>query len=361
MKVGFAAAGTGGHVYPALAVADELRSRGWPYEDLVFFGGDRMEATVVPAAGYPFVGVDIHGLRRSVTIDNIRLVGRVRAARAHIADVMVRDGIRAMVVFGGYIAGPAALAASKVGVPLVVHEANAVPGLANRMIARRADAVFVAFAPATARLPGSRVVGSPLRAAFATFDRDVVRPVARRRYGIEESGRVLGVVGGSQGAGFLNDVASVLATEANRTYAILHLTGPTHFDQLSGVPASEHFAPWVRIPFESSMEEFYAASDLVLCRGGALTVSELQATGTPAVIVPLPAGRGYQRENAEDLVAAGGAIVVDQDEVPGVVAVVDELLASSERLTDMSAPANGVDHRKAASVIADRIEELTDA
>jgi UDP-N-acetylglucosamine--N-acetylmuramyl-(pentapeptide) pyrophosphoryl-undecaprenol N-acetylglucosamine transferase len=360
MKIGFAAAGTGGHVYPALAIADELRRRGWAPGDLVFFGGDRMEASVVPAAGYPFVGLDIHGLRRRFSFDNLRLVGKVRRARSAIIDVITDEDLRVMVVVGGYVAGPAALAARRTHIPLVVHEANAVPGLANRLIARRAAAVYVAFAPAAERLAGAHVVGSPLRREFATFDRAASMPRARRRYGLDPAATVLGVVGGSQGAQFLNEVAASLAAVArDRRYDILQVTGPRNFDEFASLAAD--VGGWEVIPFEEEMVDLYAACDLILCRGGAMTISELQATGTPAVVVPLPAGRGYQAENAADLIAAGGAVVCEQGSVDGVAAVVEELLAAPERLATMRDPAAAVDHRKAAAVIADRVEELAHA
>ncbi|MCL1598191.1 MAG: glycosyltransferase, partial [Actinomycetia bacterium] len=165
MSVGIAAAGSGGHVYPALAVADEIVSRGVARRDVIFYGGDRMEATVVPEAGYPFVSVDIHGIRRSMSIDNLKLPLKVRAARDVITTSILAHDVRSMLVFGGYVSGPAALAANKTNIPLIIHEANAAPGVANRLAARKADTVFVAFEPALARLPGATVVGSPLRSA----------------------------------------------------------------------------------------------------------------------------------------------------------------------------------------------------
>ena len=195
MRVGIAAAGSGGHVFPALAVAEELRQHGLEREDIVFFGGDRMEATVVPQAGYPYIAVDIHGIRRSLSADNLRLPAKVRTARDEIALAITDRALAAMAVFGGYIAGPAALAARRTRIPLVVHEANAVPGVANRMIARGAARVFTSFEPAAARLPRARVIGSPLRRDFADFDRARYAHEARSKYGVSEGRRVLGIVG----------------------------------------------------------------------------------------------------------------------------------------------------------------------
>ncbi len=359
VRIGIAAAGTGGHVVPALAVADELTARGLAKEDIVFFGGDRIEARLVPDAGYPFVGVDIHGLRRSLSLDNLRLPAKVRTARDVIAASIEAKGLSAMVVFGGYIAGPAALAARRANIPLIVHEANAVPGLANRLIARRADAVFVAFGPTARALRGAVVIGSPLRGDLSTFDRDRLRGPARQRYGLDADATVLGVVGGSLGASFLNDVATILGEDQGRSYQIVHVTGPDHHDRIA--PRAEAAGGWVTVPFEERMIDLYASSDLVLCRGGAMTMSEIQATSTPAVVVPLPAGRSYQAGNAADVVASGGAVLVSQGDAHDVAASVRSLLRDPARLRAMGSSSPSVDHRKAASAMVDRIMELAHA
>ena len=359
MKIGIAAAGSGGHVYPALAVADELVRRGFAHDDIVFFGGDRMEATTVPSAGYPFVGVDIHGIRRSLSTDNLTLPVKVMRARNTITDRIRSDGLRAMVVFGGYIAGPAALAARRASIPLIVHEANAVPGVANRMVASRATTIYAAFAPSLDKLPQATVIGSPLRRDLVTFDRTALRPQARAHYGIGGEALVVGVVGGSLGAAFLNEVAEELATTPDRGYELLHVTGRDHYEAIAS--RTTDVRGWHVTPYEDDMARFYAAVDVVVCRGGAMTVSELQATRTPAVVVPLPAGGGYQAQNASDLVAAGGGVVVAQTTVHDVVEAVRAVVGDPDTLTAMAAAESDVDHRLAVSIMADEILRATDA
>jgi UDP-N-acetylglucosamine--N-acetylmuramyl-(pentapeptide) pyrophosphoryl-undecaprenol N-acetylglucosamine transferase len=346
-------------VYPALAVADELTRRGLDPQDIVFFGGDRMESRVVPEAGYPFVQVDIHGIRRGLSLDNVTLPLKVRAARDVIAREIERHDIAVMVVFGGYVAGPAALAASRASIPLIIHEANAVPGVANRLIARKADTIYVAFAPATNKLPAATVIGSPLRAEFTTFERDRLVDAARQRYGFARDELVLGVVGGSQGASFLNELAMELAGHQERAFSVLQVTGPTHYDSVAA--RAESIDRWVTVPFEESMVDLYAACDVIVCRGGAMTISEIEATSTPAIIVPLPAGKGYQARNATDLVASGGAIVVEQSDVATVAGVVMDVIGNDERMSSMRQAQRAVDHRAASSVMADRIIEVDNA
>lgn len=356
MTVGIAAAGSGGHVYPALAVAEVLVSRGLSREEIIFFGGDRIEASVVPEAGYPFVQVDIHGFRRSLSLDNLTLPLKVRTARNVIAEAIETRDVASMVVFGGYVSGPAALAARKRKIPLVIHEANAVPGLANRLIAGRADTVFAAFAPALDKLPMAKVVGSPLRSAFDGFDRDALRAKARARYGVDPDATVLGVVGGSLGASALNDLVRQLAAVADRPYPIIHITGRSHIDEIAA--EASVVDGWVVEGYEDDMPMLYAAADLVLARGGALTVAELHATQTPAVIVPLPAGRTYQSLNAADAVDAGGLVVIDQSESQTILETVEALLGDGDRLEAMSASLANSPHLAAAGTVADRVLEV---
>lgn len=356
MSVGIAAAGSGGHVYPALAVAEVLVARGIPREDIIFFGGDRMEAEVIPAEGYPFVQVEIHGIRRSLSTDNLTLPLKIRAARKVIADTITRRSIGAMVVFGGYVAGPAALAARKTGIPLVVHEANAQPGVANRLIARRADTVFASYAPALSKLPMAEIVGSPLRATFGEFNRDELRMAARERYGVAQDGVVLGIVGGSLGASALNSIARSLASDDQRRFEIIHICGREHAEEL--IAESGDVDGWIVKGYEEDMPMLYAASDLVLSRGGAMTVAELHATRTPAVVVPLPAGGAYQGLNAVDAVDAGGFVVIDQSDTSKILDTIRSLLDDSDRLVGMSRSLADSPHLSAATIVADRVLEV---
>jgi UDP-N-acetylglucosamine--N-acetylmuramyl-(pentapeptide) pyrophosphoryl-undecaprenol N-acetylglucosamine transferase len=357
MTIGIAAAGSGGHVYPALAVAEVLTSRGVAPEDIVFFGGDRMEADVIPAAGFPFVAVDIHGIRRSLSVDNLTLPLKVRTARNVIVDTIRRRNIEAMVVFGGYVAGPAALAASKTGIPLIVHEANAQPGIANRLIARKADTVFASYAPALSKLPMAEVVGSPLRSAFGEFNREETRAAAREHYGVSQDAVVLGIVGGSLGAAALNQIARALASQDQRSFEMIHICGQTHAEEFTDL--SEGVDGWIVRGYEEDMPMLYAAADLVLSRGGSMTVAELHATRTPAVVVPLPAGGAYQAMNAIDAVDAGGFVVVDQSDTPQILDTLTSLLNDPDRLENMSAALGDSPHLSAATIVAERVLEVS--
>lgn len=350
MTYAFAAAGTGGHVYPALAVADELVERGVDRREIVFFGGDRMEATTVPNAGYRFVGVDIHGLRRQLSLDNLRLPSLVWRATRRIAAAMDEARTRVVVPFGGYVSVPAAWAAHRVGASLYLHEQNAVPGLANKIIARRAKVSFVAFPAAADRLPRATVVGNPIRQALRSFDRTSLRDEALQRYEVPQGVVVLGVLGGSLGAQVLNDVTLRIADDLDPAkVAIVHLTGDAHYSTVTAEAVRSGVA-WRTVAFEREMEYFYAAADLVVGRAGALTISELAATATPAVVVPLAAVA--QEANAEFLAERGAVVVVPQNEIDRVPVEVEQLLVDPARLRRMGEAARAAARPEAAADMA---------
>ncbi|MBU1494341.1 MAG: UDP-N-acetylglucosamine--N-acetylmuramyl-(pentapeptide) pyrophosphoryl-undecaprenol N-acetylglucosamine transferase [Actinobacteria bacterium] len=335
MSFVMAAAGTGGHVYPALAVADALVSRGVDPSDIVFFGGDRMAEQAAPAAGYQFVGFGLPRLRRSATPSNLAIPWRLRQAAAAMGAEMERR--RAAVVLGtsGYATVPAAMAAAKAGIPMFLQEQNASPGLAARFAARRATATFLGLPGPSERLPRSRIVGNPLRAAFERFDRASLRRAAKARYGVADDAVVIGVLGGSLGARVLNEsVAGIVAAWRGGPMEVVHLTGRAAFADMSRAAARSPL-PWRCIAFEDAMEHFYAAADVVVCRAGAMTISELAATGTPAVLVPLEAVG--QQANAAALAGTGGAVVLPQAETARLPETAVALAVDLVRLAEMTA------------------------
>lgn len=334
MTYAFAAAGTGGHVYPALAVAGALVAQGVPRDEIVFFGGDRMEAETVPQAGYRFCEVEIRGLRRSPSPANLALPGLVARAARRIAGEMRVAATKVTTVFGGYVSIPAGLAARRVGAGLFLHEQNAAPGLANRLLSGRTKTSFVAFPAAARRLRNAVVVGNPLRPALAEFDRAALAVAARARYDLPEGVVTLGVLGGSLGARVLNEVTARIADDADPgQVAIVHLTGTAHHAAVAGEAAHAAVA-WRTIPFEREMEYFYAVADLVLGRAGALTISELAATGTPAVVVPLAAVA--QEGNAAYLAESGGVVAIPEDDIDRVPVEIEQLLVDGPRRERMA-------------------------
>jgi UDP-N-acetylglucosamine--N-acetylmuramyl-(pentapeptide) pyrophosphoryl-undecaprenol N-acetylglucosamine transferase len=355
----FAAAGTGGHVFPALAVAEALVDGGVARDDIVFFGGDRMEAKTVPAAGYDFVPVELRGLKRSFDPQNLGIPRVVRDATKAMAAEMRSRRAKACIVFGGYVSVPAALAARRVGAALFVQEQNARPGLANRFVARRARRVFLGFPAAKRQLKRGEVTGNPLRKEFAQFDRRQLRAEARRRYGVGRSLPVLGVLGGSLGAKVLNEAVHSLAMAVDADHlSIVHLTGRAHLAEIEEIAARSP-VEWHPVAFEERMDMFYAVSDLVLSRAGAMTINELAATGTPAVVVPLGLGTN-QAANALELETAGGLVAIAQHQIDQVPVVIDQLIVDPARREAMGEVMARHGRPQAARIIADALREVVD-
>lgn len=361
-----AGGGTAGHVNPLLAVAEELRRRHPDLAVTVLGTATGLEARLVPERGLPLALVPRVPLPRRPTADWLRLPGRLSAAVAAAGEAITRTDAQVVVGFGGYVATPAYLAARRRGVPVVVHEANARPGLANRLGARWAAHVAVTF-PGTP-LPGARTVGMPLRAAVAELaGRRLADPAATRRdaaaaLGLDAARPTLLVTGGSLGAARLNAAVAGAAAQLVAPGAqVLHLTGTGKADAVAAALPDE---PDVRTHYHvreylSEMELAYAVASLVVCRSGAATVSELAALGLPAVYVPLPVGNGEQRLNAAPVVDAGGGLLVADADLTAawVRSHVVALLADGDRLAAMGRAAAGVGTLDGASRVADLVEQ----
>ncbi|OBG29345.1 undecaprenyldiphospho-muramoylpentapeptide beta-N-acetylglucosaminyltransferase [Mycobacterium sp. 852002-51057_SCH5723018] len=357
VSVVLAGGGTAGHVEPAMAVADALSALD-PRVRITALGTPRgLETRLVPQRGYHLELITPVPLPRKLSGDLARLPPRVwRAVRETRA---VLDAVDADVVigFGGYVALPAYLAARGIPgrrrgrIPVLIHEANARAGLANRVGARSADRVLSAVPDCG--LARAEVVGVPVRAAITALDRAALRAEARRHFGFADDARVLLVFGGSQGAVSLNRAVSGAAAElAAAGVSVLHAHGPKNTLELREPQPGD--PPYVAVPYLDRMDLAYAAADLAICRSGAMTVAEVSAVGLPAIYVPLPIGNGEQRLNALPVVnAGGGMLVADADLTPAAVAErVGALLTDPPRLAAMTAAAARVGHPDAARQVA---------
>jgi UDP-N-acetylglucosamine--N-acetylmuramyl-(pentapeptide) pyrophosphoryl-undecaprenol N-acetylglucosamine transferase len=339
-----------GHIEPTMNFADALR-RLEPTAQITALGTERgLDTTLIPARGYPLelippVPLSRH-LDRTLFATPARLAESVRAAGA------VLDKVRAEVLvgFGGYVAMPAYLAAKRRRLPIVIHEANARPGVANRVAARMTPHVFTASAGVA--LAHATAIGIPLRPAIATLDRSALRADARTRFGLDPDGPVLLVTGGSQGALSINAAVAAAAGVLDAAgVQVLHIVGPQNaLDRPAGAGAT----PYVVVPYVDSMQYAYAAADFVLCRSGAMTCAELTAVGLPAAYVPLPLRGGEQRFNAEPIVAAGGGLLIDDADLSAewVSTEVVPRLTDPQVLAAMSRAAAHAGSRDADVVLA---------
>ena len=345
MHVVLAGGGTAGHIEPALATADALR-RWDPDVGITLLGSSRgLETRLVPERGYELALIPPVPMPRRPSLDLAKLPVRVRQAVRESATVLRARSADVVVGFGGYVALPAYLAAKRLGVPIVVHEANARPGLANRVGARLTS--FVAVATPDTRLRGAEYVGMPLRRSIATLDRAAIRHEARAYFGLAADRPTVLAFGGSQGAQRINEaLAGAAGDVVGAGVQVLHAVGRGNEGALS--PPSGP-APYNVVQYLDRMDLAYAAADLAICRAGMMTCAELTAVGLPAIYVPLPHGNGEQRLNAAPIVQAGGGLIVDnagftpawiRDHVPSLV-------ADSDRLALMGKAAAGFGRRDA--------------
>jgi undecaprenyldiphospho-muramoylpentapeptide beta-N-acetylglucosaminyltransferase len=354
--------GTGGHVYPAIAVAEELVRRGHDRASVQFVGAQRgLEARAVPEAGFTIDLLPGRGIKRSVRLSALRdNVGAAWGlARAMLRALRIVRRRRPRVVFGvgGYAALPCMIAARLRRVPAVVHEQNAAPGVTNRLAVRLG-------ATAAVSLPGT-----PLRHAVLTGN-PVRAAVAQARRKPPSGPPVIAVVGGSLGAGRLNDAALGLYDRwRDRDDVIIrHVTGERGFEACRSTfeslrRASDRLA-YELVGYEEHMEGLYERATLVVGRAGAVTVAELAVTGMPAVLVPLPGAPGdHQTRNARALVDAGAAVLVPDGQLDAarLDRELAELLAAPDRLDDMAAAARTLAHPDAAARVADLVEEAASA
>ncbi|NNF59655.1 MAG: undecaprenyldiphospho-muramoylpentapeptide beta-N-acetylglucosaminyltransferase [Rhodothermaceae bacterium] len=365
-RVLFACGGTGGHVYPAIAIADVIRTE-YPAAAIAFAGTeDRMEWTAVPKAGYPIHAITVSGFQRGLSAEALTrnlsfpfklvkgLWESLRLVASFDPDVVVGTG--------GYASGPVGLAGSLRGRHLVLQEQNAYAGATNKLLAKRADTIFIAFEAAKAYFPAKkcRLAGNPVRQDLIGADRSE----ARAHYEIANEGaHVLLVMGGSLGAGPINGALKlhlneVLANEANW---VIWQTGSRYFEALEkAIPAH----PRLRLmPYLDRMDLAYAAADLALCRAGAITCSELTVTATPSVLVPSPnVTADHQTKNARALADAGAALLLPESELDSQFGVVvPALLADVTRRLDMEEAALQIARPDAAQTIAAHVVALAEA
>lgn len=361
--------GTGGHVTPALAIAEALVEQGRRREEILLVGAKRgVEVRLVPAAGFELVALPGRGIKRSLSADNLTSALGLASALVQAVAMAARARPKVVVTVGGYAGFAYAAAAVLLRIPLVVVTVDATPGAVNRLVGRFATANATAL-PA-AGLPRATVTGAPLRSAARRAARDEeARRRAFSRLGLEEKRRLVVVTGGSLGAGRINDATLEMARGwAERSdLAIYHVTGERNFEEMRKKAASAGLseAPgglcYILSPFDTDLPGVLAGSDLAVCRAGALSVAELTALGLPSILVPLPGAPGdHQTHNATTLQEQGAAVLLRDDECDGarLAGEVARLLEEPGRLEAMGKAAARLGARDGAERVAELVEQV---
>jgi UDP-N-acetylglucosamine--N-acetylmuramyl-(pentapeptide) pyrophosphoryl-undecaprenol N-acetylglucosamine transferase len=350
-----AGGGTAGHVNPLLAVADRIRDREPESTILVLGTAEGLEARLVPQRGYELLTIARLPFPRRPGRAMVEFPARFRGAVQRTVRLLRERRVDVVVGFGGYASAPAYIAARRAGVPVVIHEANARPGMANRLGALFTRHVGVAFA--STRLRGSQMVGMPLRREIENLDRAATRAEGIGFFGLDPAKPILLVTGGSLGARKINaTVSQSVALVLGAGWQVLHIAGNRSEIDDPGLPG------YRLLLYCDRMDLAIAVADLAIARAGAATVSEFSAVGVPAVYVPYPVGNGEQKYNAKDAVAAGGALLVpDADFTPAWVAsTLLPLLRDRTAIAEMAAATIHVGTRDGADRMVDLITSARD-
>lgn len=346
MKVLLAGGGTAGHINPALAIAGYIKSKR-PDTEFLFIGNkDGMEQRLVPQAGFEIKSITISGFKRSFSpksmVENVKTVSRTFTSSAAAKKIIKEFQPDICIGTGGYVSGPVVRTAAKLGIPCIIHEQNAYPGVTNKMLARRVQKVMLAVEAAKPYFKDASVVvtGNPVRGEILTAD----KATSRQKLGLDQRPVILSF-GGSLGAQKINEAVADLIARSGKDgrYQHIHAYGKYGgwFPDLvkekgADIEACKNLD--IR-PYIDNMPECMAAADLVICRAGAITLSEIQAMGKPAILIPSPnVAENHQYHNAMALVNAGAAEIIEETDLSGeaVISKVDSMLKSAETLAKFS-------------------------
>jgi UDP-N-acetylglucosamine--N-acetylmuramyl-(pentapeptide) pyrophosphoryl-undecaprenol N-acetylglucosamine transferase len=357
-----AAGGTGGHVYPGIAIAEEWM-RQHPGSAVTFVGTARgIESKAVPAAGFEFRPIDARGFPRRPSLELLRASASFVRGFGQVASIIKEVKPHVILATGGFVSGPAAIWARLLGIPLVLQEQNSVPGAANRWLSLIASEVHISFVESRSyfrRRNNLKVSGNPIRRSLLLQD----RAGAYEALGLDPERRTLLVFGGSHGASSINRAvqgALPLLARVGRVQAIWQ-TGTKDADAMMTAAKASPFPVRV-VPYLDQIEKAYAVADLAVCRAGAMTITELTACGVPAILVPYPhAARDHQTQNARGLADRGAAeMIADAELSPeDLAARIEALFRDESRLRRMGRAARAFSRTNAAERIVRSIEELT--
>lgn len=362
MKIVISGGGTGGHIYPALALIREIQKK---HSDcsFLYIGTEKgLESTLVPRENIPFKSIHITGFKRKLSFENIKTVMRFLKGVSDSKKMLKEFKADVVIGTGGYVCGPVVYAAAKLGIPTIIHEQNSVPGLTNKFLSRYATKVAVCFEEAISLFPKEKTVltGNPRASEVLSFS----GKKGLKALGLDEKKATVLVVGGSRGARPINEaVLKTMAEIGEKPYQMVYVTGEVHYDKvmeemkLIGNPANV-----VVKPFIHNMPEVLAGVDLVIARSGATTLAELTALGVPSILVPSPyVTNNHQEKNADTLVKKGAAVMILEKELTGakLIATLDELLVSANELDRMKKAAKSLGMPDASERVYQLMQQIT--
>lgn len=355
MRVIIAAAGTGGHINPALAIANKIKQEE-KNSEIIFVGTDRgLENDLVPRAGYELKKIDAYGFNRKISIDNIKKMYKTFRSIDQAKKIIEEFKPDIMIGTGGYICLPVGIAANKYNVPIVLHESNAFPGVAIKMLAKKASAILVGFEDAKERIKNAKnvvVVGNPSKVKKLNLTEKQKEEIMKKIGLTDMSKPIVLVFGGSQGAQKINEsFINIISKKLNEKYQIIWATGPNQYDmiktKLQSLNISINNISNVKIlPYIYNMEEVMNCVDLVVSRSGAMTITEISIVGKPSIFIPFPyATENHQEYNARVLEKVGAAkIILDANLDDNILnSTINEIISDKKKMCRMSESAHTVE------------------
>ncbi|PLS16593.1 undecaprenyldiphospho-muramoylpentapeptide beta-N-acetylglucosaminyltransferase [Bacillus sp. M6-12] len=362
MRIVVSGGGTGGHIYPALALIREIQESDKTSTFLYIGTENGLEKEIVTRENIPFRSIHITGFKRKVSLDNIKTVYRFLKGVQDSKKMLREFKPDAVIGTGGYVCGPVVYAAAKLGIPSIIHEQNSVPGLTNKFLSRFVNKIAVCFDEARAYFPEEKTIltGNP-RASEVLHHKG---KNGLKSIGMDPSKPAVLIFGGSRGARPINEaVLKVMAELGERPYQVLYITGEVHYEQVAkeinliGSPANVHIKPFVH-----NMPEILAGVDLTVARAGATTLAELTVLGIPSILIPSPyVTNNHQEKNARSLSDNGAAEILLESELTGkkLIAAIDSIIMDKEKTESMKASAAELGIPDAANRLFEAMKEIS--
>ncbi|AHM56346.1 UDP-N-acetylglucosamine--N-acetylmuramyl-(pentapeptide) pyrophosphoryl-undecaprenol N-acetylglucosamine transferase MurG [Peptoclostridium acidaminophilum DSM 3953] len=362
MKAVISGGGTGGHIYPALSIAEKIMEN--EKESSILYIGTRegLESRIVPEKGYEFKTVQVRGFQRKLSLENAKRIALFMKGLAQSLAIIKKNKPDVVIGTGGYVCGPVVLAGALLGIPTLIHEQNAFPGITNKFLSRFADRVLISFDDSRRFFTKSKSVvltGNPVRGEITSANMNS----AREKLGIPEGKKMVLSVGGSGGSGTINDaMKGVLPALAAEDFAFIHATGRQHYEgflkELGDIELKSH---QVITDYIDNMADVLAASDLVICSAGAITISEVTCLGKPSIVIPKAyTAENHQEYNARSVKNSGaGEMILEKDLNSGtLLEAVFRILRDEQLHKSMSQKSLGISNPHAADTIYEQIKSL---
>lgn len=364
MKILIAAGGTGGHIYPGLAIAEKIKKEN-PDAEIIFIGSMvGMEKNIIPKTGYPIEYIRVRGFERKLSLETLAAIKGIFVGLMDAKKVLDRHQPDLVIGTGGFTCGPLLLLASRKKIPTMIHEQNAFPGRTNRLLGKKVDRIAISFKEAESYFPDGKtfLAGNPVRSEY----HEINKAVNRKKLGLSDAQKMILIMGGSQGAGSINEGALALmkAWKERKDRVIVHLTGKSQYKNVLESMKTQGIEPFENIHIMGYSDEVHrilGAADLVISRAGAMSVAEISAVGVPSILVPYPMAAGNHQEfNARVITDQGGGILMEDRLLTGEVLVetVERLLTDETELKKMAAITKKLGILDAGDRIYEEIKKL---